>query len=925
MSIKSIKKLSSSDDDLLLNRDIRELGIILGNVLKEQEGEKLFLLVEELRFLTKKLRSDLNEKTLKKIRNIISRLSIEDAYKLVRAFYIYFILVNAADEVHRLRKQRTRKIENKIPESGSFEEALLILKNDNTSPEIIKEVLHKLEIIPVFTAHPTEATRQTMLRKFSSISRILIKRELYNLTKEEIQKLQKNLQTEITLLWQSNEIRFHKVTIQDEIQRGLFFFKEVLYHVIPDFYLRLEKPLINNYLLPITTKKILSFGSWIGGDRDGHPFVTVEITKETLLNNKKEIISLYCEDLNNLYESMSSSLNFISCSKPFLESIEKDRYELGIGLTDGVLRDPTEIYRSKLYLMYNRLQNIISVKGKIYNSHVEFYNDVNLMFESLMLNKGAVIAEDKIKQLLRKISTFGFHLASLDIRQNALNIKNAVSEIIKNAEVENNFLKLDESNKIKLLTDLILQSRPLTGSNSALSEQSKKIIEELAIIKWGKENIGEEACNDYIISNSSCESDVLTVLLLAKETGLINVSNNKILKSDFDILPLFETVEDLQNSSLIMKNLFTNEAYSQHLFNRKKKQKVMIGYSDSNKDGGIFTSNYELYKTQKLLKTLFAEHSVELILFHGRGGSISRGGGPLNQSILAQPPGTIEGKIKITEQGEMISSKYLLPEVAINSLELAASAVLLSTAKTKRDKSIDKFEIYNSIFDKISDKAFNHYRNLINHKYFIKYFREVTPIDIIEQIEIGSRPPSRKKGNDIRALRAIPWVFAWTQNRQTISGWYGFGTAMQFVIDEGFTSWKELSRAYNEWEFFKVMIDNIEMVLLKTDMIIGNEYVKLCSNKKAANEIFTLIKNEYDLSCNAIEKLTGEENLLDQNKSLQRSILLRNPYIDPISFVQVEFISQFRKKNLKKGEKEKMLSLLRATVNGIASGIKNTG
>ncbi|MEO8398509.1 MAG: phosphoenolpyruvate carboxylase, partial [Ignavibacteriaceae bacterium] len=344
----------------------------------------------------------------------------------------------------------------------------------------------------------------------------------------------------------------------------------------------------------------------------------------------------------------------------------------------------------------------------------------------------------------------------------------------------------------------------------------------------------------------------------------------------------------------------------------------------SNKDGGIVTSNFELYKAQKNLNIICNKYKIELILFHGRGGSISRGGGPLSQSILAQPIGTIEGKIKITEQGEMISSKYLIPKIAERSLELMTSAVILSTARSQKKSKDIQFQKYSGTFEEISNYAFSYYRELINHKNFLKYFRTVTPIDIIEHIEIGSRPASRKKDNNLRSLRAIPWVFSWTQNRQTISGWYGFGYSINKCIKEKLIGWDTLIEMYNEWEFFKALVDNIEMVLLKTDMIIGKEYLSL-SNEVSMKEIFGFITSEFELSCNMVLNITKEENLLDHDKSLQRSLLLRNPYIDPISFIQVRFIKEFRKKNLSPTKREQLLSLLRSSVNGIAAGVRNTG
>lgn len=925
MSIKEIGGPGELQQDLSLKKDIRELGIILGNVLKEQAGYNIYDHVEKLRHLTKKLRALYSEKTIQEILSVIDSFNTSDAYKVVRAFSIYFILVNAADEVHKIRVQRNNQ-RNRMPlPQGTVSNALLHLKNEGMDKDSVKKILDKIEIVPVFTAHPTEAARQTILRKILKISRLLLERELLVITDEENELVNQKLQTEITLLWQSNEIRFQKVTVTDEIQNGLFFFKEVLYDVIPKFYQALNINLKNYFNSDYPANAIFKFGSWIGGDRDGHPFVTAELTKKTLQNNKKQIIALYQRDLELIYTALSSSSNIIDADGRLLDSIESDSQLIGMEKTDGVLRDPSEVYRAKILLVSLKLEETKQDSPLSYKDSGEFIEDLYLMYNSLINNKGKIIADSILLPLIYKAKTFGFRLASLDIRQNASLIRSAVVDLLNYSEVSRDFKNLSENEKIEILTREILNSRPLKNFFSELSQVARQVLSELEIIKWGKENISLSACNDYIISNCSSVSDVLSVLLLAKEAGLVYSSGKKISASGFDILPLFETIDDLRNSKKVMGELIGNAAYAQHLKIRNSIQKIMIGYSDSNKDGGIVTSNYELYKAQRNLKSLCDSRGIELILFHGRGGSISRGGGPVNQSILAQPAGTIEGKIKITEQGEMISSKYLIPEIAEDSLELMASAVLITTANSNYKKEADYIDSYGKIFNEISGSALAAYRELINHPYFLNYFRTVTPIDLIEHIEIGSRPATRKHGKDIRYLRAIPWVFAWTQNRQTISGWYGFGTAVNNCINSKQITWEELAKMHNEWKFFQALVSNIEMVLFKTDMIIGKEYLKLAGDKPEAKKIFDMINLEYELSCKVLLKITGEEKLLDKNKSLQKSLLLRNPYIDPISFIQVKFINRFRKKNLSKTKRDELLLLLRSTVNGIAAGVRNTG
>ncbi|MCU7523854.1 MAG: phosphoenolpyruvate carboxylase [Ignavibacteria bacterium] len=925
MNTKPLTQLEETEKDEPLKKDIRELGIILGNVLVEQEDPELFEAVETLRSLTKSLRTEYSDEVRKKIVSLIDTLTPEKAYKVVKAFSVYFILVNAADEIHRIRRMRAHIFSNDKPQKGSVEEALMCLKNEGAGRELLQDVLKSLEVIPVFTAHPTEATRQTILKKILNISRLLLKREYTRITPSEEERIKRQLQTEVTLLWQSNEIRFHKVTVKDEIQRGLFFFKNVLYDVIPEFYENLNLKLGSVFNIQTPAPALIKFGSWMGGDRDGHPYVTVDITKETAANYKKIILELYLKDLDPIYDSISTSLNLVSASPGLHLSIENDRSRLKDLAAESVLRDPSEVYRVKLFLISLKLRKTIEEQSEGYRDAEEFIGDLELMYNSLSENKGRIIADSKILPLIYKVKTFGFNFISLDIRQNASLIREATEEIFSYCGVKKDFSKLEEDEKNQILAEEILNPRPLINQFSELSETARQVIGELSVIRWAKENISEDSCNDYIISNCSAVSDVMSVLLLAKEAGVVHAGREGLYKSMFDILPLFETIDDLRNSETIMRELFDNAAYRGHLKLRNMVQKIMIGYSDSNKDGGIVTSKIELYKSQRNLTKLCRDSGIELILFHGRGGSISRGGGPLNQSILAQPRGTIQGKIKITEQGEMISSKYLIPEIAERSLELISSAVMIATSNSRQENKKDRFEEYSAVMEDISREALLYYRELITHPDFYQYFRTVTPIDIIEQIEIGSRPPSRKKGKDIRLLRAIPWVFSWTQNRQTITGYYGFGHAIRRVIEKGRASIEDFRKMYRNWEFFKVMVDNIEMVLLKTDMIIGREYLSLCEDGDPMWEIYRRIDEEFKLSVKMILEITEEENLLDSNKSLQRSILLRNPYIDPISFIQVKFIKEFRNGKLSPPEKTQLLSLLRSTVNGIAAGVRNTG
>lgn len=909
-------------DDKKLRSSIKELGYLLGEVLIEQEGKQLFNNVEKLRALTKNLRHKNDLTSIKKIKKLISKLTLTEIHQIIKAFSIYFILVNAADEVNKILLNRTSN-KSRDTTNSFLDESFLEIKKINSDKAFIEKIFSNLEIFLVFTAHPTEATRQTILKKILRISNLIIEKELGLLPGSEDLVIKRKIKTEITLLWQSNEIRFSKITITDEIIRGQFFFKESIYRILPDFYDSLNISFNKHYNCEMKFEiPIVKFGSWIGSDRDGHPFVTEQTTMDTFNLHRKEIIKLYLDDLNRIYEHLSVSDKIKNVLPQLRKSIETDRKKLKVSLTDNKLREPSEVYRTWLYLIYKKLENTVDRKNLYYKNTDEFLADLELIAKSFLKNQSGIINNELLKPLIIKIKTFGFHFVKLDIRQNSEKIKNAVSEIFEINLSIDNYLELPENNKISLITGEIRKSYDFSKIEFGLTNKTRNIVNEVALIRWAKDNISPESADDYIISNCSTVSDILSVLYLAKLVGLVRIKNDKLVGSDIDILPLFETIEDLRNSTSIMNELLKVELYKAHLKARNNIQKVMLGYSDSNKDGGIVTSNFELYKTQIELEKL-SRKKFHLILFHGRGGSISRGGGPVNRSILAQPPNTIKGKIKITEQGEMISSKFLLPQITKQSLETVSSAVLLKTAQSFSNLNRSEINDYILKFEKISEKAYQTYNSLLQNKDFISYFRSVTPVDIIEKLEIGSRPASRKKNNDIRSLRAIPWVFSWTQNRQTISGWYGFGNAILDSTKNKDISFSELRRLYKDWRFFNSLVHNIEMVLFKTDMLIGNEYT-LLNKHKYSSEIFYLIRTEYDRSVEAVLKITGEKKLLDHDKLLQRTLSLRNPYLDPISFMQVELIRKYRASQ-ESAYKNELLKILRSSVNGIAAGIRNTG
>ncbi len=906
-----------------LTTQIHELGKLLGEVLIEQEGIEIYNYVEELRRLTKDFRAGTGADSIPLITDCVNKLSVEQAAKIVKAFSIYFILVNAADEINKIRAIHQRLATANDSYKGTFSNTFKELKTKGLSDEAISGLLNSIEITPVFTAHPTEATRQTVLRKIRKICELLQDRDVYYTNQFRLDSINRKLKAEITLLWQTNDVRFRKIAIEDEVQRGLFLFKDILYNAVPNIYEHLEYAKKNAGLHFSTDNVLINFGSWIGSDRDGHPFVTSEVTKQTMIKQKEQILQLYRKDIERLYAELSPSVFQTGVSAELEESVSRDKEKIDISIGNHFI-DPSEFYRYKLSLIFAKLLRASENREGGYAAKEELISDLLLISDSLHQNKGGIIAQTLIKPLIEKVKTFGFNLARLDIRQNAALLRRTVAEAIENADITANFEQLSEDEKIEILSNELLSSRPVFNGFKKYSPEAEQVLSEFSLIVWAQQHISTDAGREYIISNCSRVSDILGALLLAKESGLVSIDKKEVVKSDIDILPLFETISDLRGAAETLNNLYSIEAYRMHLSRRNNIQKIMIGYSDSNKDGGITASNFELYKAQISITDISAASGLNILFFHGRGGSISRGGGPVFDSILSIPQGTMTGKIKITEQGEMVSAKYLTPEIANENLELMISAVILSAASQfSNQRQTGDYQKYFTLMSQISELSMIAYRALINAEGFQQYFREATPIDIIEQLEIGSRPSARKQGGRISDLRAIPWVFSWTQNRQTISGWFGFGSAIQLMLKSSKISIDELRSMYRDWNFFKVLVDNIEMVLFKTDMMIGREYASLYDGP---GNFFNIIKNEYDSVVTAVLNITGETSLLDNNPALQRTLALRNPYIDPISFVQLRFIKEYRKQNLKQGAMDKEItSLLRSTVNGIAAGIRNTG
>ncbi len=913
--------------DRRLRTEIRRLGEILGRVLRSQEGEALYRKVETLRRLTKASRnsgrnSGKNSHTAR-ILPLVKGLRSGEARSIVRAFHIYFLLANAADEAFRIRSRTGAGARKLRPADAPLAHAVRALRSRGTLEKSLRSFFAGANITPVFTAHPTEATRQTVLRKVRKITELLIRNDPLLLPRAESEQIWKTIEAEVTLLWQTSDLRFNRITVQDEIQRGMFFFENVLYEAVPALCRSFAASVGDPSMAPPPERPPVTLGSWVGGDRDGHPFVTPEVTRQTVLMLRRSLLRLYMRDIEALYDTLSSSERVTPIPPSFSRWISRNRHLPGAARSART--EPSESYRVALRIIHAKLALTESAEPGGYASSREFSADIQRMRESLEGGKAPGVAAIYLEHLIQKTGAFGFAFAHLDMRQNSRVLRRAIDDLLRVTGVDAAFSRLSEETKQHLLLAEIASNRPLYHPRLRIEGTAGRVLEEFEVIRWSVTAYDPASMGRYIVSNTERLSDLLSVLLLAKEAGLVSVRDGRVTASLIDIVPLFETVDDLERSADIMRSLFLLPHYRSHLRARGNRQEIMIGYSDSSKDGGIVGSAFSLYNAQIALQALAAQQGVRLTFFHGRGGSTSRGGGPMYESILAQPRETLTGSIRITEQGEMISAKYLLPQAAVYSLELMTAAMLLGSSIPIRASELAARKRHIALFANIARRSTASYRALIDGPSFWTYFRNVTPIDIIEQIEIGSRPSSRTKKPTFASMRAIPWVFAWTQNRQAITGWYGFGTSVQESVGAGEIRWKDLQEMYRTWKFFHSLVDNVEMILQKADMSIGKLYLSCAEDRKGAERIFTDITSEYDRTLRAVLRIKKCRTMLESDLPLRQSLLLRNAYLDPISHIQVRFIRRYRDPRTTGAERRKILALLRSTVNGISAGMRNTG
>jgi phosphoenolpyruvate carboxylase len=913
----------AEDRDKPLRKDVRYLGNLLGETLIEQEGKRIFDIVEKIRFLTKEMRRNYVRDLKEELVSTIRGLNHEELYNVTRAFTMYFKLVNIAEQNHQIRLWREQKRTAVVFEEGSIEHMFRELEGMGVDFERFVELLNRMSIELVLTAHPTEVNRHIVLEKFRHIAILLKELENPLLIPDERDKIEREIRAEIVGLWQTEEVPPYKITPIDEARNVLYYFKETIFDAILSIYEEIEEQIKRHY--KVSSFKIpnfLRFGSWVGGDRDGNPFVTHRVTYEVLKMQKKLALERYVDEIKQIKRQLSSSAKIVPVIPELIESIKRDK-ELVPGDID--IKNPLEFYRIKLEYVHKKLLNTIAAtegrkNGYYYLSRDELLEDLYLIDRSLRSNKGERLANSGLRRLIRLVELFGFHLAKLDIRQHSSLHFGAISEVTEKLGIVN-YRELSEEERTRWLSKEIANPRPLIPDWIKLSDETREVIETLRWVKRSLDEISPEAVDTYIVSMTHSASDILEVLLLAKEVGLYLEDEGRIV-SKLNIVPLFETIEDFRRAPEIMESLYLNPVYRRHLESRGNLSEIMIGYSDSGKDGGLLCASWESYKAQRALKSVADRFGIRQKLFHGRGGTVSRGGGPTNQAILARPPGTVEGLIKITEQGEVIYNNYSLPEIAEHNFELITSAVVLTSL---RDQEIKPD--WEEVMEEVSENARKIWRELVyEDPDFYTYFRQATPISMIEQMHIGSRPAKRKQSNRIEDLRAIPWVFSWTQNRHLLPGIYSVGSALDVFLRKNPDRNLGLLRdMYRNWMFFRSFIDNVQMTLAKADMWIALEYSFLVKPRETGRRIFEKIRNEYRLTEEIVLKITEQKRILDNNPFLQRSIELRNPYVDSLSYIQVALLRRLNKGDFRPDEESKLIDNLKLSINGIAAAMKNTG
>jgi phosphoenolpyruvate carboxylase len=916
--------IDTNSSSLPLRRDIKTLGHILGEILVHHGGMQLLEKVEKLRVMAITLRKNDDKDIYNELKEEIVNLDPPMRKQVIRAFSIYFHLINAAELNHRIRRRREYQLQDDhVVQKASIESAILSLKENKIDEATIQNVLNTISLELVITAHPTEATKRSVIEIQKRIATILKNLDNTTLTKKERKKLEDSLLNEVTILWQTEELRERKPTVIDEVRNGLYYFDQTFFDVLPDIHQDLEEGLTEQFPKhKWEVPNFLHFGSWIGGDRDGNPNVTPEVTWETLIRQRELAIKKYKEALVELMKRFSHSTTRAKVSEELIVNVENDeKTYLKIEKRWPV---ETEVYRRKIAIIIKRLKEVGNSEIG-YQSANELLDDLLLIHQSVNNHQPADRELKMLNKLIRQVQLFGFHLATLDIRNHSGEHEAAITEILRKVKVTDDYAALSEDEKMKTLENVLMDPRPVLLLNEDYSKETQEMIKVFTMIKEAHETFGKKSILVYLVSMTQSASDLLEVLVLAKEAGIYRLHADGTVESHLNVAPLLETVDDLIAGPNIMETLFNLDVYRNHLKIHGDSQEIMLGYSDGSKDGGTLTANWKLYKAQLEIHDMAKRHNIGLKFFHGRGGSLGRGGGPLNRSILSQPRETLGDGVKITEQGEVLSSRYLLEDIAYRSLEQATSTLIEASVNLSEESEQQHLreKAWEEAMEEISGISLKKYQSLVfEDPDFLTYFTEATPLNEVGELNIGSRPSKRKNRNRFEDLRAIPWVFAWTQSRQLIPAWYAAGSGLESFASKGEENLKLLQRMYEEWPFFRSTIDNLQMALMKADIRTAKEYISLVHDKEIADRIFGNIVEEYETTKAVLLKISDDEELLDHSPNIKESVHRRNPYVDPLNFLQVELIKELREQE---EPNEELLTEVLLTISGIAAGLRNTG
>jgi phosphoenolpyruvate carboxylase len=911
-----------------LSAEIRKLGKILGEIIVKLEGKPILDLEEKLRLLAKSSRTGSAEADLE-LQAAVRKLSVPEAGRMAMAFTVYFELVNIAEETHRIRLLRQRRRSHySDPKTPPMREtigaALRELKAKNVSPEKVQSLLEKLSIELVFTAHPTESKRRTMLNKLQRLARRLNNPESF--IEDEVTGITnpRALEQEITALWLTDRSRTARPHVSDEVRTGLWYFDTTLWQTVPLLQDELERALKETYPTVKPPTRWITFGTWMGGDRDGNPFVTPDVTAETLMLHRQLAFEKIQESLRRLSRQLSVSSRLDEISPALKERLENAH------ISDPEVQElkeryPFEPYRLALAGLRSRLMAAQRNERPTWLTQpkpgdgseaaikTEKVREIlDLISDSLSSHRAALLAEGELQRLRQQVTLFGLSVARLDVRQHSMRHETAMKEILAATGATPDYAALSEEEKLALLIKVLAAPAPKLPDN--FTPETADVIGSLRVLKRAIELYGEEAVGAYVISMTHDLSDIIEVMVFQHLVGI-----------SLDIAPLFETLGDLEAAPGILTQMFECEPYRKHLKSRNDHQMIMLGYSDSNKDCGYLTANWALFQAQETIAEVCKKRKIEFTLFHGRGGSIARGGGPAAKAILAQPCGCYDSKIRVTEQGEVLSTRYHDPDLAFRIIEQMAYGVLLGAHAAQEEITVP--EIWRTAMTEMSRLAYTAYADLVHKdKQFIEFWRIATPIEEISGLKLGSRPTFRKATTSVEDLRAIPWVFSWMQSRFVFPGWYGLGSALEKFAAKGPEQAALLKTMYKEWMFFKATIDNAQLTLLKADMKIASHYASLVPDESIRTRIFDNIAEEFHRTEMAILAITGQKALLEREPVLAKSVQLRNPYIDPLNYIQIDMIKRLRAMEDKTTpEADNIRAVIELAINGVSGGLKNTG